>query len=577
MVEHRGCSINLRRADAAAYAPRRRPIASLQIASLSFDVSVWELFCPLLAGGARRARRTATPRAIRPRLLRGWWPRRTSASLRSCPSLLRASPARRSPDERPPPSLRLADRAAARRCRRRSSRARLRARSRASRCINALRPDRGPDRRHAAALAAPPGADGTRCRSAARSPTRRSTSSTRGVAAGADRRARRALHRRRRRRAAATCGRPELTAERVRPRSVRGSRGSPALPHRRPRALARRTATLEFLGRLDHQVKVRGFRIELGEIEAVARARTRTSREAVVVAREDRPRRASASSPTSCPRRARGRRRGRAPRASSRGRCPTTWCPAPSCALAALPLTPNGKVDRRALPAPELPPRPPADGGARALRPRSCSPASGPTVLGVERVGVHDNFFELGGHSLLATRVISRLRAVFGVELPLRRLFEAPTVAELAAHRGGGRAATASPVAAARCAPVARDRRLPLSFAQQRLWFLDQLEPGSSAYNIPLASRLRGALDVGGPGRRRSPRSCAATRRCARPSRRGTDEPAQRIDPPAPRSTAGGRPRRARPGGRRELEARRLAAEDGAPALRPRPGAAAAR
>ena len=115
-------------------------------------------------------------------------------------------------------------------------------------------------------------------------------------------------------------------------------------------------------------------------------------------------------------------------------------------------------------------------------------------VLGVERVGVHDGFFELGGHSLMAMRVISHLGAAFGVELPLRVLFEGPTVAELAEHVEAMRTGESSDVLP--LTPVSREADLPLSFSQERLWFLDQLEPGNAAYNIPAVISLRGTLDV---------------------------------------------------------------------------------
>ncbi|HEX8352258.1 MAG TPA: condensation domain-containing protein, partial [Pyrinomonadaceae bacterium] len=116
-------------------------------------------------------------------------------------------------------------------------------------------------------------------------------------------------------------------------------------------------------------------------------------------------------------------------------------------------------------------------------------------VLGLERVGIHDDFFELGGHSLLATQLVSRVRAAFGVELPLRTLFETPNVegeaTEIEVALRGGQGAQAPPIVR-----VPHDRELPLSFAQQRLWFLDQLEPGGSAYNMPFALRLTGRLDA---------------------------------------------------------------------------------
>ena len=164
-------------------------------------------------------------------------------------------------------------------------------------------------------------------------------------------------------------------------------------------------------------------------------------------------------------------------------------------AVAELPLTANGKVDRRALQ--ELAVE--TAGGEELVLARTpveeILVAIWAEVLGRETVSVQDNFFELGGHSLLATQVISRVRDAFGQEVALRSLFEQPTVAGLAreieAGRGLGAELQAPPLER-----VERAERLPLSFAQQRLWFLDQLEPGSSFYNIPAAVRLRGALNV---------------------------------------------------------------------------------
>ena len=169
---------------------------------------------------------------------------------------------------------------------------------------------------------------------------------------------------------------------------------------------------------------------------------------------------------------------------------PEYMVPSAFVMLERLPLTPNGKVDRRALPAPETArpslsdqyvlPRTPVE--------RQLAQIWG-EVLGLPEVGVHDNFFELGGHSLLATQVVSRIRTTFAVELPLRVLFEAATVAELALRVEGGASAELPPIVA-----TPRQDELPLSFAQQRLWFLDQMGTGG-AYNMPLALRLKGNLD----------------------------------------------------------------------------------
>ncbi|HEY0604396.1 MAG TPA: amino acid adenylation domain-containing protein, partial [Herpetosiphonaceae bacterium] len=160
--------------------------------------------------------------------------------------------------------------------------------------------------------------------------------------------------------------------------------------------------------------------------------------------------------------------------------------------LDALPLTPHGKVDRQALPAPESAHAGQADA---YVAPRTASETllAGiwAAVLHREQVSVDATFFDLGGHSLLATQVIARVRETFQVELPLRTLFEAPTVAGLAARIEQAQGTFAPPIR-----PAPRDGALPLSFAQQRIWFLDQLQPGSATYNIPAALRLGGTLDV---------------------------------------------------------------------------------
>ncbi|MFP2933044.1 amino acid adenylation domain-containing protein, partial [Pyxidicoccus sp. 3LG] len=248
--------------------------------------------------------------------------------------------------------------------------------------------------------------------------------------------------------------------------------------------------TLEFLGRVDFQVKVRGFRIEPGEIEAVLRLHARVQ-EAIVVVREDSP----------------GDKRlvayAVAPDTDAadlkeflRQKLPEYMVPSALVCLESLPLTPNGKVDRRALPAPELEG---AEGGD-FLAPRTATEGvlAGifSDVLGVRRVGLNDDFFELGGHSLLATQVISRIRAVFDLELALRELFESPTLAGLARQVDAARLDRQG-LGVPALVPAPRTGELPLSFAQQRLWFIDQLEPGSPLYNMPAALRLEGTLDVG--------------------------------------------------------------------------------
>ncbi|HEY0728915.1 MAG TPA: amino acid adenylation domain-containing protein, partial [Pyrinomonadaceae bacterium] len=283
--------------------------------------------------------------------------------------------------------------------------------------------------------------------------------------------------------------RPELTAERFIPDEFSSEAGA-RLYRTGDLARYRADGDLEFLGRIDNQVKIRGYRIELGEIEAALCAMAGV-REAVVVTRPD----------------AQGEQRlvayvvGEASgldqgtlRRELGARLPDYMVPSAIVELDQLPLTANGKVNRRALPEPEHTRQGSEYAAARTpVEELLCGIWA--EVLGVERVGVDDNFFELGGHSLLATQVISRINSAFAVEIPVGSLFDARTVHELAqrveSEMRAGKGVTAPPIVA-----VNRDRELPLSFAQQRLWFLDQLEPGTSLYNIFKAVRLDGVLDM---------------------------------------------------------------------------------
>ncbi|MBC2906536.1 non-ribosomal peptide synthetase [Streptomyces cupreus] len=166
---------------------------------------------------------------------------------------------------------------------------------------------------------------------------------------------------------------------------------------------------------------------------------------------------------------------------------PEYMIPAAIVPIAAVPLTDNGKPDRRALPAPDYT----AGGGRAPATPEEESLcALFAAVLGLDRVGVDDNFFSIGGHSLLATRLVSRIRAEHGVEIPIRAVFQSPTVAELAAHL------TTLNHLRAPLRPQVRPERLPLSYAQQRLWFIHRFEGPSATYNVALALRMRGALDA---------------------------------------------------------------------------------
>ncbi|HEX4962825.1 MAG TPA: non-ribosomal peptide synthase/polyketide synthase [Thermoanaerobaculia bacterium] len=285
--------------------------------------------------------------------------------------------------------------------------------------------------------------------------------------------------------------RPELTAQRF----VPDPSGPPGARLYRSGDLARHLpdGDLEYLGRIDHQVKIRGFRIELGEVEAAALLHPQV-REAVAEVREDGASRVRRLVAYVVPKTSHALDL-RDLRDFLGRKIPEFAVPSSFVLLESMPLTPSGKVDRRALP----------DPGSLGLElegafiaPRTATEeilaAIWAEVLGVERVGAPDNFFELGGQSLLATRVVSQVREVFGVELPLRRLFETPTLAGLALAVEAARMEGQPPLPSIEPAP--RDGTRPLSFAQQRLWLVDRLAPGNPAYNIANALHLEGRLDV---------------------------------------------------------------------------------
>ncbi|HEY0367927.1 MAG TPA: condensation domain-containing protein, partial [Pyrinomonadaceae bacterium] len=281
--------------------------------------------------------------------------------------------------------------------------------------------------------------------------------------------------------------RPELTAEKFIPDAFSDEAGKRLyVTGDKARYLA--SGDLEFLGRADHQVKIRGYRIELGEIESALRRHEKV-RDAIVVAREHAGDKqivayvvASEDVKISELRSWVGES------------LPKYMMPAAFVLMDQLPLMPNGKVNRKALPDPDFKP-----GETSLTAPRTPIEeillSIFADVLGVQQLGIDDNFFELGGHSLMATRLISRVRNELNAEVALSKLFESPTVAgiaeEIEALLRDGKG-----VMYQRIEPAPRDESLPLSFAQQRLWFLDQMEPGSSFYNISAIVRLTGKLNV---------------------------------------------------------------------------------
>ena len=248
---------------------------------------------------------------------------------------------------------------------------------------------------------------------------------------------------------------------------------------------------LEFWGRADEQVKVRGYRVEPGEIEAVLAACPGVAR-AVVIVREDipgDPRLAGYVVPTADGAGTGGAELAGAVRGFAAQQLPDYMLPA-VVVLDELPVTPSGKLDRRALPAPDYGVVAGTGNRGPATPQEEIVCGVFAQVLGLEQVGPEDSFFELGGHSLLATRLVGRIRSVLGAEMPVRAVFDAPTPAALASllkEAGPARAALR---------PRERPGRVPLSFAQQRLWFLAQLEGPSATYNIPVVLRLAGDLDT---------------------------------------------------------------------------------
>ncbi|MEA5516373.1 non-ribosomal peptide synthetase [Nodularia sp. UHCC 0506] len=286
--------------------------------------------------------------------------------------------------------------------------------------------------------------------------------------------------------------RPELTAQKFISHPLKTASGN-RLYQTGDLARYLPSGDIEYIGRIDNQVKIRGFRIELGEIETVL-SQYPGIRETVVLLREEQPgnkylvayivyqtEQVLTTSEI---------------RNYLKGRIPNYMMPTAFVVLESLPLTPNGKVDRRSLPAPNtarpefdqsfVPPRTPVEELLAGIWSQ---------VLSLEQVGIHDNFFELGGHSLLATQVMSRLYKAFQIDIPLRYLFESPTIAGLAEHIETG-IRVGSELTVVPLEPAARGQDLPLSFSQQRLWLLDKLEPNNSLYNIPAAVRLTGLLNI---------------------------------------------------------------------------------
>ncbi|WP_172632002.1 amino acid adenylation domain-containing protein [Dictyobacter arantiisoli] len=289
--------------------------------------------------------------------------------------------------------------------------------------------------------------------------------------------------------------RAEQTAERFVPHPFSAQKGARIY---RTGDLVRYHAdgTLQYLERLDQQVKLRGYRIEFGEIEHTLLEHPAVQ-ECVVMVREDVVEGGYlvayvvGEAEQELPAEQQLRR-------YVQEKLPVYMVPASIVALEHIPLTPNGKINRRDLPAPHwnVAEEQEQGGGTKLLEPlEELVLQTWQQVLQRDQIGLQENFFEIGGHSLLATQVIARLRQLIKIELPLRALFEAPTISSLAT-RLQQLLLLDQGLATPPLIPVSRNQPLPLSFAQQRLWFLHQLAPQSAAYTIPVAARLQGALDI---------------------------------------------------------------------------------
>ncbi|MEL7500838.1 MAG: amino acid adenylation domain-containing protein [Cyanobacteria bacterium J06554_6] len=279
--------------------------------------------------------------------------------------------------------------------------------------------------------------------------------------------------------------RPELTAERFVPNTF-DHQGK--LYRTGDRVCYREDGNLDYLGRLDNQVKLRGFRIELGEIEAVL-AQHPTIRQAVVTVRETDGAQLVAYLVLNQEIHRLSEHKNSLRQWLSQ-RLPAYMLPTAYVFLAALPLMPNGKIDRRSLPDPEQTTRPVT---LPQTQKEQIIAGIWVSVLGCGTVSLTDHFFELGGHSLLATRVIAQVREVFAVEVPLRSLFEHPVLADFVVAVNAVRGQQSLPTS-----PIPAAREQTLSYAQQRQWLMTQLNPESTAYTIPIAVRLEGELSFEG-------------------------------------------------------------------------------